>query len=611
MVVAVAGLAYGAALRSARPAAERGLAELDLGLTAARAGDDVAAADHLSAAADAFAAADGDLGGWLTTPAQLLPVVGHNARATEEMAASAADASQAGAVAAADADTDSLTVQDGALDLTQVRTLEAPLADVAGTLRTSAERLDDVRSPWLLDPVVDRLDRVRAEVADARPDVDLAADAVRLVPALFGGDEPSRWFVAFVTPVEARGRTGFLGNFAELTATDGRVEMTRFGRASELEAGGTPGAQRTLSGPADYLQRWSRFSPAATWRNVTMSPDFPSVGQVVAELYPQSSGQPVDGVIAIDPVGLAALLTFTGPVTVPQVDTPITADTAADFLLREQYLALEDNAARIDALESLARATFDRLTTGDLPGPRTIADTLGDAVAGGHLHVYAADAEQQELFRAMGVDGALPAVEGGDSLAVVNNNAVGNKVDLFLQRRIGYDATWDPRTGAVDATATVTLTNTAPSSGLPSYVIGSAVSGPDPPPPGTNRTYLSIYTPWDLGSATLDGVPADVEAQRERGRWAYSVFVDVPPEGGSRTVELQLSGRVEDGAGYRLSVGTQPLVTPDELDLSVGVAGPAGDEITASSGLQIDGATASTDAVLTTERTAYRVEVDR
>ena len=73
---------------------------------------------------------------------------------------------------------------------------------------------------------------------------------------------------------------------------------------------------------------------------------------------------------------------------------------------------------------------------------------------------------------------------------------------------------------------------------------------------------------------------------------------------------LQLSGQVQDGAGYRLSVGTQPLVTPDELALSVGVAGPAGDEITASPGLHIDGATASADAVLTTERTAYHVEVD-
>ena len=291
-VVAVAGLAYGAAFRSARPAAERGLAELDRGLAATRAGDDVAAADHLGR--PTRPAADGDHGGWLPPPPGCCRV-GHNARATEVMAASAADASQAGAVAAADADTDSLTVQDGALDLAQVRTLEVPLA--MSPARWARRRNDSTtcarRGCWTrcVDRARPGASRGRRRTPRRRPGRRRGPPR----PALFGGDEPSRWFVAFVTPVEARGRTGFLGQLrgADRDGRAGRDDAVR--TASELEAGGTPGAQRTLSGPADYLQRWSRFAPATTWRNVTMSPDFPSVGQVVAELYPQSSGQPVDG----------------------------------------------------------------------------------------------------------------------------------------------------------------------------------------------------------------------------------------------------------------------------------------------------------------------------
>ena len=431
------------------------------------------------------------------------------------------------------------------------------------TLAGADDRLDDVRSPWLLSPVADRLDRVRTEVADARPDVDLAARAVAVLPAMFGGDGgPSRWFVAFVTPVEARGRTGFMGNYAELTITDGQVDMTQFGRASDLEASGTPGAQRTLTGPDDYLARYGRFAPAATWRNVTMSPDFPSVGQVIAELYPQSGGQPVDGVIAVDPAGLAALLAFTGPLDVPGIEQALTPDNAAGFLLRQQYLALPDTAGRVDALEALARTTFDRLTTGDLPGPRAVADTLGEAVAAGHLHLYAADPEQQDLIEDVGLDGALPTVGGGDSLAVVSNNAIGNKVDLFLQRQVTYDATWDPDTGDVAATATVTLTNTAPSSGLPDYLIGTSLGAPVPPPTGTNRTYLSVYSPWQLDAATLDGVPVEIERQPERGRYAYSLFLDVPPDGGARTLALELRGQVGTGDRYRLDLASQPLATP-------------------------------------------------
>jgi uncharacterized protein DUF4012 len=303
-----------------------------------------------------------------------------------------------------------------------------------------------------------------------------------------------------------------------------------------------------------------------------MSPDFPSVGQVVAELYPQSGGEPVDGVIAIDPVGLAALLEFTGPISVPGLDAPLTRDTAADYLLRQQYLT-GDNAARIDALESLARQAFERLTTGDLPGPRTVADALGVAAARGHIHAYAVDPEQQALFRDVGIDGALPAARGRDYVGVVNNNATGNKIDLYLARRLDYAATWDPDTGAVDATATVTLTNSAPSAGLPDYVIGSPFGGGNAPPAGTNRTYLSIYSPWTADEVLLDGRPATFERQREGDRYAYSLFVDVPPDGATRTVRLALRGRLAAGRDYRLVVGTQPLVTPDRLGLTVDRAG--------------------------------------
>jgi hypothetical protein len=447
---------------------------------------------------------------------------------------------------------------------------------------------------------------VQAELADARPDAALAADAVRLVPAIFGGDGPCHWLVAFVTPVEARGRTGFMGNFAELTAVDGQVDMTRFGRSSELEAGGTPGIDRTISGPQDYVDRWGRFAPAATWRNITMSPDFPAVGQVMAELYPQSGGEQVDGVIAVDPIGLAALMTFTGPVPVEGLAQPLTADTAAPFLLRDQYTALPDTGDRVDALESLARGTFDRLTSGDLPGPRQLADALSAVVAGGHLHAYATDPAQQRLFAAIGVDGAMADLHGGDGLGVVTNNATGNKVDLFLHRDVAYDATWDPATGDVSAAATVTLTNGAPGAGLPGSVIGSPLPAAIRPPPGTNRTYLSIYTPWVLDRALVDGAPVAIERQREADRYAYSLFLDVPPGGGTRTVTLELRGQVADPDAYRLALSSQPLVDPDAVSVSVQVAGDR--PLRAHGPLGLDGRTATASAQVAQDTTVYRID---
>ena len=37
-----------------------------------------------------------------------------------------------------------------------------------------------------------------------------------------------------------------------------------------------------------------------------MAPDFPTVAQVISQLYPQSGGRPVDGVFVLDPQAIAA-----------------------------------------------------------------------------------------------------------------------------------------------------------------------------------------------------------------------------------------------------------------------------------------------------------------
>ena len=115
---------------------------------------------------------------------------------------------------------------------------------------------------------------------------------------MLGGDGPRTYFVAFTTPAEARGLGGFMGTWAELRADDGRLEVDPNGsdrRADRRRMGAAP---PVLDGPADYLARYGRFGagvdgePVAVdfWSNVTMSPDFPSITEVFAQLYPASGG---------------------------------------------------------------------------------------------------------------------------------------------------------------------------------------------------------------------------------------------------------------------------------------------------------------------------------
>src|SRR5690606_4937391 len=127
-----------------------------------------------------------------------------------------------------------------------------------------------------------------------------------------------------------------------------------------------------------------RFAPEATWENVTFTPDGPTAAAVMAEMYAQSGGVAVDGVIRIDPVGLSRLLRLTGPVEVAGLPHPLDARNVVEFLEVEQYRLFAVRQERIDLLGQVAEATFAALTTGAGPAPARLARALGPAVRGGH-----------------------------------------------------------------------------------------------------------------------------------------------------------------------------------------------------------------------------------
>ncbi len=119
-----------------------------------------------------------------------------------------------------------------------------------------------------------------------------------------------------------------------------------------------------LTGPPDYLARYAKFEPAQTWENVTMSPDFPSVGDVMAQLYPQSGGghdrrrppgRPVrDGATADAHRARSRC---------PGLPVTIDANNAVSFLLRDEYTIITDPIRRSNLLGDVAKAVFKKLTT--------------------------------------------------------------------------------------------------------------------------------------------------------------------------------------------------------------------------------------------------------
>ena len=133
---------------------------------------------------------------------------------------------------------------------------------------------------------------------------------------------------------------GFVDSYVELSVDDGSLSLGEFGRAQDLD-------------------------------NLATTPHRRSVGSVAADLYAETTGRHVDGVIAMDPVVLGALLRYTGPIH------PTTLDQQVD--------------------KSNAVLTMDAPLAGELPEPITLAGDLAPLASERRLLVWSADASEQAL----------------------------------------------------------------------------------------------------------------------------------------------------------------------------------------------------------------------
>jgi hypothetical protein len=543
-----------------------GIDQVHDGLDAAGDGDMTYAGRVFNDANASLDSAASSLGAWWASPARLVPGLAQQARALDNAASGAADVAGSAGRAAIAADFEEIRYLGGEIDVDRVREARAPLEAALSSMDRAAASLDEADSPWLLPPVRSRVELFSTELDDTRDEVYLAVLGARAAPSMLGGDGPRTYLVLFTQPTESRGLGGFVGGWAELRADNGEVRLARSGKGGELNR--VPNrSTRTISGPPDYVAKYSRFRPAYYIQDVTVSPDFPSVATVMAELYQQTTGRGVDGVIAVDPYGLADLLTFTGPITVPGLDRRLGPDNAADFLLHDQYLTFTDaegraeEAERRDVLSDVGAEAFDILVNGDIPGPRRLGDSMASAVAERHLMAHAFRPDEQALFEELGIAGELVAPDDHDAFLVVTQNKGNNKIDWFLRRSIDYLATIDPTTGELEATATVTLRNEAPASGLPLAIIGSNDQGL---PLGTNAMFFSFYTPHLLREAKLDGERIAVSPERENGYRVYTTYLEIPA-GREITVELELMGEVAPGGDYEIDILHQPIAHPDDL----------------------------------------------
>jgi hypothetical protein len=537
----------------------RGMALARTSLDQVESGQGSTAGRQLQLAARDLSSAHSRLSAWWNAGAYLVPGEAQQERALSRASGAGAQVTRVAAEESGSLDFSALRFHGGRINVAAIRHLQAPVTMLEQSVRAAQGVLSSSGSPWLLPMISQRMNSVVDQVDKARTSLDLAQTAVKAVPAILGADGSRNYLVAVMTPAETRGLGGFIGAYGLLSVDNGAIRLTRTGRATQLVT--DPNQVRPLTQPADYVARYGDFSPQTHFEDLTYAPDLPEVEQVMSQVYAQVGGQTIDGVLIVDPYSLAALLKFTGPVTVPGLPGPLTTHNAAAVLLRQQYLDSSITSdQRHDLLQEALDAGFRRLTSGSLPSPKALASTLGPEVRQGRLLFWSSHPADQALLQRVGLAGAFPQPgPGSDLLAVTVANGANSKIDAYLHQQVSDQVQYDPATGRVHSQVTITLQNAAPMT-APPYVIGSyAGSGL---PLGTSKLWLSIYSPLALDDAAEGGqVLPFSDAIPEDGTNAYSTFVTIGPDS-TAVVTASFDGSIRPGPAYSVALWQQPLANP-------------------------------------------------
>lgn len=568
-----AAVCAGIAGLAARSSLSEGVRAAIDGLRAMRAGDTATASSSLERSAEALASARRTIDSPLMWPGRLVPGLGQHVDSAVRLVGAGGETARVVSKTVAAVDPDSVRVRAGYVDLTAIDRLLGPIEITRDAVGNLQEAVEASRSGWLLGPFADRYRRLAEETARADLQARNAYESAVLAPQLLGRDGKRVWLVLFTNPAESRGLGGFIGSFAEIETERGQIRVVKRGSNVQLINGGDNLDGRTISGPAEYLDRYGPYGAGRNgvpmerffWVKANMAPDLPTVARVIAEIYPQSGGRKIDGVIVADPYALQSVVRLTGSLTVPGTGTVLTQGSIVRYLLVDQYRDFEtDDSLRKDALVDVADQAVSKLLTTDLPSPVVIAQAFGGVLSSGHLMIWSLRNDDIAPISRLGIGGAVPRPVSDGAFFTVNN-AGPSKLDSFLQQSMTYRAVVDEHTGQVSADLEIRLRNTLPSpSPLPDDLIGNVRGLPI----GTNRTLLTVYSPLQVVGATVDGKSQAFGTLPELGWLAHDTPVDVPP-GGETVVRIRLAGTVGVSDGYSWAFRPQPLVDTTRVQVEI------------------------------------------
>ncbi len=394
-----------------------------------------------------FRAAQHEFDRPLLFPVRVLPILGRQLESATALANSGASLAEslvpvlttAEEVLGESADPDRLA---------QLRNIEAVLVRA----EANARDLDLGPSSGLLGP----LHEARLEFIEKQTSfVDTASTANVALAGMISFLDSSNYLLLVPNNAEMRLGIGMPLSIGEINVVDGDIQSPDLQPTNELYP-----VPYVPIVDDDITARWGFLSPANDYRKLGYSARFAEwSGPQAVSMWNTQQQAVVEGVVAIDPFVLGALLDVTGPVTIDGLT--IDATTATDYLLIDQYIEYSDRAVEVqderrERQSVLAGAIVARFGQSSWD-PIDLLNVLKPLAEARHILVYSSDATEQEAWESLGVSGTLQ----GDEVGAYLLNLTASKTDPFVDVSVEYsDVVTD---AGVEATLEITIANRTPS----------------------------------------------------------------------------------------------------------------------------------------------------
>ena len=363
---------------------------------------------------------------------------------------------------------------------TTMSSLNRPAAGLIGPIGTARRDLDQ-------------------QIAKITNDLDRGNRTLSYALPFLGANGARTYLIAGENNAEMRDQGDVL-SLALMHAQNGTFNVDIVGSVDDIE----PSRAVNVPMPAGTEAVFGAYQPTSLWQSVNASADFPLSGAIMQAMFAQVDGVHVDGVIALDVPALESLLALTGPVSVPEIAGPISAQNVATVILHDQYsdyLPGSAQAQRKDNIAAVAQATVERMKSEHID-LAALGSALASDVEGRHLMVWDEVPHNESILAAMGASGSLDSTAPTRTFHLAVENSTATKLDYYVQPsvKVQVDVTSN---GDALVNTTVTVANTTPSGLGPTFQ-----TGPDGINSFTPGQYVGRVVLWaPRGSITPQSTP--------------------------------------------------------------------------------------------------------